>query len=161
MTVKIAHTADVQRFFEEASGLLNAQGNPRLKALVNRIVNDVARVISHEETGNLWTYGRDRRVADWARGAGVEWRELPQQGVIRRLAQATIISESPVNSSAPPTITRMRPSENAIPARRRTTPHGNSPAPVRTTMFISGSKACKASTQVKPECPPSFRSTTA
>ncbi|AWB48310.1 deoxyribodipyrimidine photolyase [Gemmobacter aquarius] len=49
--------------------------------------NDVARVISHEETGNLWTYGRDRRVAEWARGAGVEWRELPQQGVIRRLAR--------------------------------------------------------------------------
>ncbi len=45
----------------------------------------IARVLSHEETGNLWTYGRDRRVAAWARGAGVEWRELPQQGVIRRL----------------------------------------------------------------------------
>ncbi len=42
-------------------------------------------MVSHEETGNLWTYGRDRRVADWARGAGVEWTELPQSGVIRRL----------------------------------------------------------------------------
>ena len=30
---------------DEVTGLLNAQGNPRLKALVNRIVNDVARVI--------------------------------------------------------------------------------------------------------------------
>lgn len=45
MTVKIAHTADVQKFFEEASGLLNQEGNPRLKTLVNRIINDVARVI--------------------------------------------------------------------------------------------------------------------
>jgi deoxyribodipyrimidine photo-lyase len=42
-------------------------------------------IISHEETGNLWTYSRDRRVASWARGAGVEWRELPQSGVVRRL----------------------------------------------------------------------------
>ncbi len=46
----------------------------------------VTRIISHEETGNLWTYARDRRVAQWARGAGVEWTELPQSGVVRRLA---------------------------------------------------------------------------
>jgi deoxyribodipyrimidine photo-lyase len=45
----------------------------------------IARILSHEETGNLWTYARDRRVAAWARAAGVEWVELPQQGVIRRL----------------------------------------------------------------------------
>lgn len=45
----------------------------------------IARIFSHEETGNLWTYARDRRVAAWAREAGVIWHELPQQGVIRRL----------------------------------------------------------------------------
>lgn len=43
------------------------------------------RLISHEETGNLWTYARDRRVLAWARGAGVAWTELPQSGVVRRL----------------------------------------------------------------------------
>ena len=40
---------------------------------------------SHEETGNGWTYARDRRVAAWARANGVIWREAPQGGVIRRL----------------------------------------------------------------------------
>ncbi|MEY4981852.1 MAG: hypothetical protein RIR62_118 [Pseudomonadota bacterium] len=45
----------------------------------------IARIVSHEETGNLWTYARDRRVGAWARAAGVEWVELPQQGVVRRL----------------------------------------------------------------------------
>ncbi|MEN5200517.1 catechol 1,2-dioxygenase [Pseudomonas wadenswilerensis] len=45
MTVKIAHTADIQKFFEEVSGLHNDQGNPRLKLLTQRIVNDVARLI--------------------------------------------------------------------------------------------------------------------
>jgi len=45
MTVKIAHTADVQKFFEEVSGLNNDLGSPRLKLLTNRIVNDVARII--------------------------------------------------------------------------------------------------------------------
>lgn len=45
----------------------------------------IASIVSHEETGNLWTYARDRRVADWARSTGVEWQELPQSGVVRRL----------------------------------------------------------------------------
>ncbi len=45
----------------------------------------IARIVSHEETGNLWTFARDRRVAGWARGAGVAWTELPQCGVVRRL----------------------------------------------------------------------------
>ena len=40
---------------------------------------------SHEETGNGWTYARDRRVAAWARQAGVVWHELRQTGVVRRL----------------------------------------------------------------------------
>lgn len=42
-------------------------------------------IVSHEETGNGWTYARDRRVAAWARGQGIEWQELPQTGVVRRL----------------------------------------------------------------------------
>lgn len=45
----------------------------------------ITRIISHEETGNLWTFARDRKVAAWARGNGVEWVELPQSGVLRRL----------------------------------------------------------------------------
>ncbi|MCC5863294.1 MAG: deoxyribodipyrimidine photo-lyase/cryptochrome family protein, partial [Gammaproteobacteria bacterium] len=45
----------------------------------------IRRLFSHEETGNLWTYARDRRVGAWARAAGIEWRELPQSGVVRRL----------------------------------------------------------------------------
>jgi deoxyribodipyrimidine photo-lyase len=44
------------------------------------------RVWSHQETGSAITFARDRRVAAWARGAGVEWVELAQSGVVRRLA---------------------------------------------------------------------------
>ena len=40
---------------------------------------------SHEETGNGWTYQRDKRVAAWARANGIQWLEIPQFGVIRRL----------------------------------------------------------------------------
>jgi deoxyribodipyrimidine photo-lyase len=45
----------------------------------------IAALWSHEETGNGWTYARDKAVAAWAREAGVPWQELPQTGVIRRL----------------------------------------------------------------------------
>ena len=47
--------------------------------------NDIRHIISHEETGNLWTYARDRRVKAWAAGAGITWQEVPQSGVVRRL----------------------------------------------------------------------------
>lgn len=45
----------------------------------------IDQLVSHEETGNLWTYARDGRVTAWARGAGVTWTEVPQSGVVRRL----------------------------------------------------------------------------
>ncbi len=45
----------------------------------------ISQMVSHEETGNGWTFARDERVAAWARAHGVEWVELPQSGVVRRL----------------------------------------------------------------------------
>lgn len=40
---------------------------------------------SHEETGNDWTFQRDKRVAAWCRDKGIAWTELSQNGVVRRL----------------------------------------------------------------------------
>lgn len=40
---------------------------------------------SHEETGNGWTFARDRAVAAWARGHGLPWHQRRQSGVIRGL----------------------------------------------------------------------------
>ena len=40
---------------------------------------------AHEETGNGWTYARDRAVAGWCRQRGIGWHEYPQFGVVRRL----------------------------------------------------------------------------
>jgi deoxyribodipyrimidine photo-lyase len=50
-----------------------------------RLKTSAQVLLSHEETGNGWTFRRDRAVADWARGQGVAWHELPQSGVVRRL----------------------------------------------------------------------------
>lgn len=40
---------------------------------------------SHEETGNAWTYQRDRQVAAWCRGTGLPWHEIQNHAVWRRL----------------------------------------------------------------------------
>lgn len=45
----------------------------------------IRTVISHEETGNGWSYARDRAVAARLRALGVVWHEVPQTGVVRRL----------------------------------------------------------------------------
>ena len=45
----------------------------------------IDRLLSHEETGNQWTYERDIAVREWTNSSGIEWLEVPQHGVIRRL----------------------------------------------------------------------------
>ena len=57
---------------------------PVLADLLDRLA--VAAVWSHEETGNGWTFERDKAVARLLRARGVPWHELPQHGVVRRLA---------------------------------------------------------------------------
>ncbi|MEL6539653.1 MAG: FAD-binding domain-containing protein [Bacteroidota bacterium] len=46
----------------------------------------VTTLYSHEETGNGWTYRRDKRVAAWCRERKVAWHEFPTNGVVRRLS---------------------------------------------------------------------------
>jgi catechol 1,2-dioxygenase len=45
MSVSISHTAGVQQFLEEASGIHNDGGNPRAKALIHRILRDSVSII--------------------------------------------------------------------------------------------------------------------
>ena len=42
-------------------------------------------LVSHEETGNSWSYQRDLDVAAWCQAHSVEWREFASNGVVRRL----------------------------------------------------------------------------
>jgi deoxyribodipyrimidine photo-lyase len=50
-----------------------------------RQTHKLTNIWAHEETGSAVTYRRDREVAAWARGAGVTFRETPQNGVVRGL----------------------------------------------------------------------------
>jgi deoxyribodipyrimidine photo-lyase len=40
---------------------------------------------SHQETGNAWTYERDKQVQAWCKAQGIVWHELPAHGVVRGL----------------------------------------------------------------------------
>ncbi len=42
-------------------------------------------IFSHEESGNAWTYQRDLAIAKWCRLKGVAFKEMPCNGVVRRL----------------------------------------------------------------------------
>jgi len=50
-----------------------------------RLRHGIAALWSHEETGNDWTFQRDRRVAAWAKGHGIGWHQQPCGGVQRGL----------------------------------------------------------------------------
>ena len=57
MTVKISQTPEVQAFFKDVSGLGNDQGSPRLKQLMFRVLNEVAKIVEDMEVGEdeFWT----------------------------------------------------------------------------------------------------------
>jgi deoxyribodipyrimidine photo-lyase len=85
-----AFTAECLAELREALGRLGAPLVVRVGDAVEvleglRVAHGVTDLVSHEETGNLWTYARDRRVGAWARETGVRWTEVPQSGVVRRL----------------------------------------------------------------------------
>jgi deoxyribodipyrimidine photo-lyase len=44
-----------------------------------------SHLLSHEETGPGWSYGRDLQVAEWCRSNQVAWQEFTQTGVVRPL----------------------------------------------------------------------------
>lgn len=83
----VAETLEGLRAEMAAVGLTLAVRTGDAVEVLSRLClrHGITRIVSHEETGNLWTYARDARVAAWARGAGIDWVELPQSGVVRRL----------------------------------------------------------------------------
>ena len=47
---------------------------------------DLQSIYAHEETGNGWTYERDKRVLRWCQDNQIPFNEFPSNGVVRRLA---------------------------------------------------------------------------
>ncbi len=83
----LAHRAAL----EELSSSLRALGAP-LIVRTGRVVDVLAkihqavgiqRLLAHEETGNLWTFQRDRAVRAFCRRVGIDVLEVSQTGVLR------------------------------------------------------------------------------
>ena len=83
----IAHRAAL----EELSERLSALGAPlivrtgdvvEVLARIHRAVG-IQRLLAHEETGNLWTFRRDKAVRAFCRGEGIDCLEVTQTGVLR------------------------------------------------------------------------------
>lgn len=77
----------------------------------------VTALYAHEETGNGWTYARDRRVRRWARESGIPFHEYPSNGVFRRLKTRDGWSR----------LWKQRMTAPVIPPADRLAPHGIEP----------------------------------
>ncbi|TBO28781.1 deoxyribodipyrimidine photo-lyase/cryptochrome family protein [Aquabacterium lacunae] len=77
---------EVQAWAQASGGTLHTWPGTIEEAL-RRVLDETGAFVlhSHEETGNDWTFQRDRRVATWCRAHGVPWHEAPQHGVVRGL----------------------------------------------------------------------------
>ncbi len=83
----------VRGALDELSRRLEAVGAPLavrigevvpVLARIHRAVG-ITRLLAHEETGNGWTFARDKAVHRFCREAGIAFVELPQFGVVRGL----------------------------------------------------------------------------
>lgn len=45
----------------------------------------IERILSHEETGNSWSYERDKKVSKWCETLEIKWIEYSNNGVVRKL----------------------------------------------------------------------------
>ena len=86
-----SHLVFINQSLAELDERLRAVGG-RLTCRVGRLPDvfdqlhaehGIARLWSHEETGNALTYARDLRVKTWCRELGIPWTEIPQHGVFR------------------------------------------------------------------------------
>ncbi len=88
------HWAFISESLLELRGALAALGQPLVVRVgeITRVLETLQRSVeidavwSHEETGNNWTYRRDERVRNFLENLGIVWHEMPQNGVVRRLA---------------------------------------------------------------------------
>ena len=47
---------------------------------------EILAIHAHQETGNSWTYARDKQVADWSRSRHIALCEYPFNGIVRGLS---------------------------------------------------------------------------
>ena len=87
------HFAFLSDCLRDVSDELSKLGQPLVIRIGNAVdilreihaTHGISALWSHEETGNGWTFARDKAVAAWARENGIPWHERRQHGVERRM----------------------------------------------------------------------------
>jgi deoxyribodipyrimidine photo-lyase len=79
------HTRQVMHVAQQSSPLLRCHGDMlSVLAKLKEVLGSYA-LVSHEETGNGWSYARDIAVARWCQANGIVWRQFPNNAVVRAL----------------------------------------------------------------------------
>ncbi len=80
-----AHETQAAQSKPPCSPLLRCHGDMlSVLAKLKEILGNYA-LVSHEETGNGWSYERDKAVAHWCQAHGIVWRQFPSNAVVRGL----------------------------------------------------------------------------
>jgi deoxyribodipyrimidine photo-lyase len=107
----------------------------------------IGRIWSHEETGNNWTFQRDRRVRAWARASGVPITETPNDLVVRRLSDRDdwgAISKARLSKAVLPAPSVIKPVEPLIdPGRIPTLDELGMKANTRTCIVTGGEASAR------------------
>jgi deoxyribodipyrimidine photo-lyase len=77
---------ELDRSLRELGGRLTVRIGPAravLASLAAEVPGGFQALWSHQETGQRWTFQRDRAVARWCRERGISWQEFGQDGVCR------------------------------------------------------------------------------
>ena len=78
--------AELQLRLAERGIALQVHCGPAVQVLQGlQQAHGFSHLLSHEETGSGWSYARDLAVKAWCASAGLNWMELTQTGVVRRL----------------------------------------------------------------------------
>jgi deoxyribodipyrimidine photo-lyase len=91
--VSLQHFEFIRECLEDLDAQLRVRGGAievhvgELTDVLNKIwqTSPFQGLHSHEETGNGFTYARDREVGKWCQSHGVHWGEYQQFGVVRAL----------------------------------------------------------------------------
>ncbi len=80
-----AHETQTAQSKPPCSPLLRCHGDMLGVLAKLKKVLGIFALVSHEETGNGWSYERDKAVAHWCQAHGIAWRQFPSNAVVRGL----------------------------------------------------------------------------
>ncbi|RAP32133.1 deoxyribodipyrimidine photolyase, partial [Candidatus Marinamargulisbacteria bacterium SCGC AG-410-N11] len=57
-------------------------------------IKSISKVVSYQETGNNWSYNRDKKIKRWFESKKIKWLEFPNNGIQRGLKNRDHWSEN-------------------------------------------------------------------